>query len=110
MDETEFRKHPALVKGYIGPGVLGEESATQIRYLLDPRVSEGTRWVTGADVAGQHVIDLVAGRDFAGDGTIDAAEVRDGHACPHCAVGDGHGTHAHKTEERREGKGCVRSG
>ncbi|NYG58103.1 prolyl-tRNA synthetase [Nocardioides daedukensis] len=92
MDETEFRKHPALVKGYIGPGVLGEESASQIRYLLDPRVSEGTRWVTGADVAGQHVIDLVAGRDFVGDGTIEAAEVRDGDACPNCAAGDGHGT------------------
>src|SRR5690606_5992851 len=26
MDEAEFAKHPALVKGYIGPAVLGEES------------------------------------------------------------------------------------
>ncbi|WP_239459831.1 proline--tRNA ligase [Nocardioides daejeonensis] len=85
MDEAEFAKHPALVKGYIGPGVLGEESASGIRYLLDPRVVEGTRWVTGADVAGQHVLDLVAGRDFTADGTIEAAEVRDGDACPRCA-------------------------
>ena len=46
-------KHPALVKGYIGPGVLGEKNASGIRYLVDPRVVEGTRWVTGADVAGQ---------------------------------------------------------
>ena len=65
MDEVEFRKHPALVKGYIGPGALGEESASGIRYLVDPRVSGGTRWVTGADTSGQHVVDLVAGRDFA---------------------------------------------
>ena len=28
MDEAEFAKHPALVKGYIGPGALGEDSAS----------------------------------------------------------------------------------
>ncbi len=87
MDEAEFAKHPALVKGYIGPGVLGEKGESGIRYLVDPRVVEGTRWVTGADAAGQHVIDLVAGRDFTPDGTIEAAEVRDGDACPNCAEG-----------------------
>ncbi|MDP2772825.1 MAG: proline--tRNA ligase [Nocardioides sp.] len=87
MDEAEMRKHPALVKGYIGPGVLGEENASGIRYLVDPRVVEGTRWVTGADVDGSHVIDLVAGRDFTPDGTIEAAEVRDGDPCPNCDPG-----------------------
>lgn len=87
MDEAEFARHPDLVKGYIGPGVLGEESRTGIRYLVDARVADGTRWVTGADVDGSHVIDLVAGRDFTPDGTIEAAEVRDGDACPHCADG-----------------------
>ncbi len=84
FDEVEFKKHPALVKGYIGPGVLGEKNASQIRYLVDPRVVEGTRWVTGADVEGSHVVDLVAGRDFTADGTIEAAEVRDGDPCPAC--------------------------
>ena len=54
----------------------------QIRYLLDPRVVEGTRWVTGANAEGSHVIDLVAGRDFTPDGTIEAAEVRDGDPAP----------------------------
>ena len=87
MDEAELRKHPALVKGYIGPGALGEESESGIRYLVDPRVVEGTRWVTGADVAGRHVVDLVAGRDFTPDGTIEAADVRDGDACPNCDEG-----------------------
>jgi prolyl-tRNA synthetase len=87
MDEAEMRKHPALVKGYIGPGVLGEKSASGIRYVVDPRVVEGTRWVTGANVAGSHVIDLVVGRDFTPDGTIEAAEVRDGDPCPQCADG-----------------------
>ncbi|ALX04564.1 prolyl-tRNA synthetase [Aeromicrobium erythreum] len=80
--EEDFAAHPALKKGYIGPGVLGEESETGIRYLVDPRVVDGTRWVTGANVAGSHVIDLVAGRDFTADGTIEAAEVRAGDPAP----------------------------
>jgi prolyl-tRNA synthetase len=84
FDEAEFAKHPALAKGYIGPGALGEKSESKIRFLVDPRVSEGTRWVTGANVEGSHVIDLVAGRDFVPDGTIEAAEVRDGDPCPSC--------------------------
>ncbi len=87
FDEADFEHHPDLVKGYIGPGALGEKNATGIRYLVDPRVVEGTRWVTGADVAGSHVLDLVAGRDFTPDGTIEAAEVRDGDPCPTCEDG-----------------------
>ena len=83
MDEAELAEHPALVKGYIGPGALGEESRSRASATcVDPRVVEGTRWVTGADVHGSHVLDLVAGRDFTGDGTIEAAEVRDGDPCP----------------------------
>ncbi len=84
FDEADFARNTALVKGYIGPEVLGEQAKSGIRFLLDPRVVDGTRWVTGANVQGQHVIDLVAGRDFTADGTIEAAEVRDGDACPTC--------------------------
>ncbi|NHC22746.1 proline--tRNA ligase [Nocardioides sp. IC4_145] len=80
--EDDFAAYPDLAKGYIGPRVLGEESATGIRYLVDPRVVEGSRWVTGADVEGSHVLELVAGRDFTPDGTIEAAEVRAGDPCP----------------------------
>jgi prolyl-tRNA synthetase len=86
FDEAAFAQHPSLVKGYIGPGVLGEKGESGIRYLLDPRVVDGTPWVTGANVAGQHVIDLVKGRDFEGDGVIEAAEIRAGDPCPN---GDG---------------------
>ena len=82
FDEKNFALHPGLVKGYIGPAALGTESSTGIRYLTDPRVADGTRWVTGANVAGSHVIDLVAGRDFTSDGTIEAAEVRAGDPAP----------------------------
>ena len=80
--EDDFAAHPLLVKGYIGPAALGAESESGIRYLVDPRVVEGSRWVTGANVRGSHVIDLVAGRDFTPDGTIEAAEVRAGDPAP----------------------------
>jgi prolyl-tRNA synthetase len=84
FDEKAFAEHPGLVKGYIGPGALGTKGTTGIRYLLDPRVAEGTRWVTGANEPGRHVVDLVVGRDFTADGTIEAAEVRVGDPCPSC--------------------------
>ncbi len=86
FEEADFAANPALVKGYIGPGALGAGSASGIRYLLDPRVVTGTRWITGADEPGRHVFDLVAGRDFTGDGLIDVAEVREGDPCPECAA------------------------
>ena len=84
FEEADFAKHPSLVKGYIGPGTLGEANASGIRFLVDPRVVTGSRWITGANVAGQHVYDLVAGRDFTADGVIDVAEVREGDTCPQC--------------------------
>ena len=91
--DAEFAAHPGLVRGYIGPEALGADperaSATGIRYLTDPRVSEGSAWVTGANLDGKHVIGLVAGRDFRSDGTIEAAEVKVGDVCPSCGQGDG---------------------
>jgi prolyl-tRNA synthetase len=80
--DADFEAHPGLVRGYIGPQALGEKSLTGIRYLVDPRVVTGTRWLTGANVAGQHVFDLVAGRDFTPDGVIEAAEVLPGDPAP----------------------------
>jgi len=84
FDEADFAKNSALIKGYIGPGALGEKGTSGIRYLLDPRVVPGTRWVTGANIDGHHVIDLVAERDFIGDGFIEAADVRAGDECSRC--------------------------
>jgi len=80
--EADFTANPALVKGYIGPAALGEKSPSGIRYLVDPRVVEGTRWLTGANETGRHVFDLVGGRDFTPDGTIEAAEIKSGDQAP----------------------------
>jgi prolyl-tRNA synthetase len=83
----DFEKQPLLVKGYIGPwtpqgAILGEESATGIRYLLDPRVVDGTSWITGANIDQKHVHSLVAGRDFTADGYVEVATVRPGDPAP----------------------------
>jgi prolyl-tRNA synthetase len=79
LDDADFAKHPFLVKGYIGPKALLDNG---VRYLVDPRVVDGTSWITGADQPGKHVVGLVAGRDFTADGTIEAAAVRDGDPSP----------------------------
>jgi prolyl-tRNA synthetase len=85
--DADFAANPTLVKGYIGPAkdgqpVLGKDAASGIRYLVDPRVVDGTAWVTGSNVADHHVVNLVAGRDFIADGVIDVAEVRAGDPAP----------------------------
>jgi prolyl-tRNA synthetase len=79
LEEADFAAHPFLVKGYIGPGAL---AANGVRFVVDPRIVTGTAWVTGADRADHHVVDLVVGRDFTPDGTIEAAEVRAGDPSP----------------------------
>ncbi|HEU0086365.1 MAG TPA: proline--tRNA ligase [Pseudonocardiaceae bacterium] len=79
LDDADFAAHPYLVKGYIGPGALAGHG---VRYLVDPRVVRGTAWATGADRADHHVVNLVCGRDFTPDGTIEAAEVRAGDPSP----------------------------
>jgi prolyl-tRNA synthetase len=84
LEEADFTANPFLIKGYIGPKALQDNG---VRYLVDPRVVTGTAWVTGADQADHHVIDLVCGRDFTPDGTIEAADVRAGDPSP-----DGKGT------------------
>jgi prolyl-tRNA synthetase len=76
-----WESRPDLVRGYIGP------QNVSLRYLVDPRVVPGTAWLTGANEPGRHAVDVVCGRDFTPDGTIEAAEVRAGDPCPACRVG-----------------------
>jgi len=85
--DEDFKRHPGLVKGYIGPWspdgqVLGSDGTTGIRYLVDPRVVDGSGWITGSNIHGKHVFGLVAGRDFSSDGTVEAATVLAGDPAP----------------------------
>jgi prolyl-tRNA synthetase len=78
----DFTARPDLVRGYIGP-----QGPVRFRYLVDPRVATGTSWITGANESGRHAINVVCGRDFTPEGTIEAADVRAGDACPSCGTG-----------------------
>ena len=89
--EADLKRHPALVRGYIGPGagadgertVLGaEDSVTGLPLFVDPRVAVGTAWITGANADQRHVFGLVAGRDFGWDGVVEATSVIDGDEAP----------------------------
>ncbi len=79
--DEDFAAHPELVQGYIGPLALSPNGGN-VKYLLDPRVVDGTSWITGANEKDMHVFGLVKGRDFEADGTIEAAEVRAGDPAP----------------------------
>jgi len=83
FEGADFAQHPGLVRGYIGPQVLRD---LKIRYLVDPRVTTGSAWVTGANEPGRHAVNVVMGRDFEPDGTVPAAQVRDGDRCPRCGA------------------------
>lgn len=85
--DEDFAKHKVLVKGYIGPTksgaqFLGAKAASDIKFLVDPRVVTGSSWVTGANENEKHVFGLVMGRDFVADGIADIAEVRAGDLAP----------------------------
>ena len=82
--DEDFKNSDFLVKGYVGPRAL---QANGVRVLADPRVVEGSSWITGADASQKHVVGLVAGRDFTVDAFVEAAEVREGDPAP-----EGNGT------------------
>ncbi|SCF43795.1 proline--tRNA ligase [Micromonospora mirobrigensis] len=81
----DWPAHPELVRGYLGPQLLAKHG---ICYLADARVVTGTSWLTGANEPGRHATDVVCGRDFTPDGSIEAAEVRPGDPCPACGDGE----------------------
>ena len=84
----DFDRFPELHVGFIGPvdaggnQVLGAESASKIRYLVDPRIVVGTHWVTGANNQDEHLSGVTTARDFTPDGVLDVAEIREGDPAP----------------------------
>ena len=82
FEDEDFAKNPALVKGYVGPQ---DAKNLGITLYADPRIALGTSWVTGANKQNCHALNVVNGRDFTVEKYIDAAEVKQGDACPDCA-------------------------
>jgi prolyl-tRNA synthetase len=83
FEEADFAKFPGLVKGYIGPQ---DAKKNGITVYADPRIAPGTSWVTGANAKDKHARNVVNGRDFEVDQYIEAAQIKQGDACPKCAT------------------------
>ncbi|GAA3819692.1 proline--tRNA ligase [Streptomyces coacervatus] len=83
VTEADFAGRPDLVRGYVGPQGLGEK----VKYIADPRVAPGTAWITGANKAGIHARNVLAGRDFEVAEYVDVVVVQDGDPCPNCGTG-----------------------
>lgn len=92
--DEDLKAHPELVKGYIGPMAVGpqarggkkaesaDEAGDALRYFVDAHIARGSAWFTGADEFEIDYYDLVYGRDFEADGTVEAVEVRPGDMSP----------------------------
>jgi prolyl-tRNA synthetase len=83
FEEADFAKFKGLVKGYIGPQ---DAKKNGITIYADPRIAPGTAWVTGANAKDKHARNVVNGRDFTVDHYVEAAQIRQGDACPKCAA------------------------
>jgi prolyl-tRNA synthetase len=83
FEEADFAKFPNLVKGYIGPQ---DAEKSGITVYADPRVAPGTSWVTGSNKKNRHARNVVNGRDFTPFAYVEAAEIREGDACPECTT------------------------
>ena len=83
FEEADFAKFSGLVKGYIGPQ---DAKKNGITVYADPRIAPGTAWVTGANAKDKHARNVVNGRDFTVDHYVEAAQIRQGDACPKCAA------------------------
>ncbi len=86
--DGDLKTRPELIKGYIGPMVLGPQARRRdgkhdvVRYFVDAHVAEGSVWVTGGDEDGVDAFNIVYGRDFEADDVVEATEVREGDMSP----------------------------
>ena len=82
FEDVDFAKYPKLVKGYVGPQDAKELG---LKLYADPRVVEGSHWITGANKKDKHAKNVTCGRDFKVEQYVEAAEVKAGDNCPKCA-------------------------
>ena len=81
FEDEDFAKRKEFVKGYVGPQ---DAKKFGIKLYADPRITVGSHWITGANIKDRHARYVTHGRDFQVDGFVEAAEVREGDACPSC--------------------------
>jgi prolyl-tRNA synthetase len=83
FEDEDFKKHPGLVKGYVGPQ---DAKKLGVTLYADPRIVPGSHWITGANQKDKHVRFVTNGRDFEVEKYVEAAEVRAGDTCPNCST------------------------
>jgi prolyl-tRNA synthetase len=81
FEDEDFARRKEFVKGYVGPQ---DAKKFGIKLYADPRITVGSHWITGANIKDRHARYVTHGRDFQVDGFVEAAEVREGDACPNC--------------------------
>jgi prolyl-tRNA synthetase len=82
FEDADFAKYPKIVKGYVGPQDARELG---LKLYADPRVIEGSNWITGANKKDKHAKNVTCGRDFKVEQYVEAVEIRAGDSCPKCA-------------------------
>ena len=81
FEDADFAKYPKLAKGYVGPQ---DAKSFGLTLYADPRVVEGSYWVTGGNKKDVHARYVTCGRDFKVEHYVEAAEVKAGDSCPKC--------------------------
>jgi prolyl-tRNA synthetase len=81
FDEDDFKAHPNITKGFLGP--VGLEGA---RVVADESLRYINDWfVTGANKVDEHHLNVVMGRDFTPESFGSYVVVETGDLCPNCA-------------------------
>ncbi len=82
FEETDFDRHPELLKGYIGPMGLSERG---VKVMADRSLQNRIGpWISGANKPDTHVSGLLQGRDFTVDVWGDFVVAKAGDPCPQC--------------------------
>ncbi len=80
--EEDWRQHPALLEGFVGPvGLSGVE------VIAEESLEGAADLACGANRIDHHLVHVTPGRDFEPARYLDLASAREGDACPRCARG-----------------------
>lgn len=78
--EADFKRHPQLVKGFIGP--QESVSVSDLDVYIDVRIPRWSAWAAGGNIRDTHALNVVFGRDFDSDLRLDAVAIQDGDPAP----------------------------
>lgn len=83
LTDDDFDSFSFLFKGYLGPMQMQEQG---VKIVADFSVLESQSWITGANLAGHHVVNAQPDRDFVIDELGSYVVVHNGDPCPSCGA------------------------